>query len=102
VYAAACVAYEVLTSRVLIAGDARGEATMQSILDEHVSPQPGATALARLERSKVHGARLAPLAELLRAAIARDPKRRPTAARLRAGFAAIAPDLLVLPWPIVT
>ena len=41
-----------------------------------------------------------PLAELLRAAVAREPKRRPTAARLRAGFAAIAPDLRALTWPI--
>jgi hypothetical protein len=44
--------------------------------------------------------RLGPLAELLRAALARESKRRPSAARLRAGFAAIAPDLRSVAWPI--
>jgi len=91
VYAAACVAFEVLTNRVLIGGD-----SIKAVLDQHFSKQPGGELLARLERTR----RFAPLAELLRAAIARDPKRRPTAARLRAGFNAIAPDLRTQAWPI--
>ena len=91
VYAAACVAFEVLTNRVLIGGD-----SIKAVLDQHFSKQPGGDLLARLERTR----RFAPLAELLRAAIARDPKRRPTAARLRAGFNAIAPDLRTQAWPI--
>jgi serine/threonine protein kinase len=91
VYAAACVAFEVLTNTVLIRGD-----TMKDVLDQHFSKAPGLAVLTTFERAK----RLAPLAELLRAAVARDPKRRPTAARLRAGFAAIAPELRTLVWPI--
>jgi eukaryotic-like serine/threonine-protein kinase len=91
VYAAACVAYEVLTGNVLIHGE-----TMQAVLDEHCSKQPGAAPLARLERTR----RFAPLAELVRAAVMRDPKRRPSVARLRAGFAAIAPELRRQQWPV--
>jgi hypothetical protein len=92
VYAAACVAFEVLTNTVLIGGD-----TLKVVLDGQLAKHPGATVLAKLEKKP----RLASLAELLRAAVTRDPKRRPTAARLRAGFAAIAPDLRSLAWPIV-
>jgi hypothetical protein len=44
----------------------------------------------------------APVAELLRAAVVRDPQKRPTISRLRAGFAAIAPDLRNLDWPLST
>lgn len=91
VYAAACVAYEVLTNSVLMSGDA-----LQKVIDRHFASQPAADTLAKLDRTP----HLAPLAELLRAAVSRDPKRRPTAARLRAGFAAIAPDLRRLRWPI--
>jgi hypothetical protein len=91
VYAAACVAFEVLANRTLMTGD-----SIKAVLDQHFTRQPGGEALARLERIR----RFAPLAELLRAAIARDPKRRPTAARLRAGFNAIAPDLRTQSWPI--
>jgi hypothetical protein len=91
VYAAACVAFEVLTNHVLIGGD-----SIKAVIDQHFSKQPGGELLSRLERNR----RLAPLAELLRAAITRDPKRRPTVARLRAGFGAIMPDLRVEPWPV--
>ncbi len=91
VYAAACVAYEVLTNQVLIHDE-----TLKGTIDQHFTTQPGAPALAALERMP----RLAALAELLRAGVARDPRRRPTAARLRAGFSAIAPDLQSLAWPI--
>lgn len=91
VYAAACVAFEVLANRVLMQGD-----SIKAVLDQHFTRQPGGELLTRLERIR----RFAPLAELLRAAIARDPKRRPTAARLRAGFNAIAPDLRTQSWPI--
>ncbi|HTR52652.1 MAG TPA: hypothetical protein VMJ10_18180 [Kofleriaceae bacterium] len=91
VYAAACVAFEVLTNTVLIRGD-----TIKAVLDQHFSKQPAADVLARLERTRG----CAPLAELLRAALARDVRRRPTAARLRAGFAAVAPDLRRLAWPL--
>src|SRR5438477_612313 len=91
VYAAGCVAYELLTGAVLFAGD-----SVKAVIDQHFAKQPAVATLARLERTR----RFAPLAELLRAALARDPRRRPSAGRLRAGFAAIAPDVLSMRWPI--
>jgi hypothetical protein len=91
VYAAACVSFEVLTNEVLIRGD-----SLKAVIDQHFTRQPASTVLASLERAP----QLASLAELLRAAVARDPKRRPTVARLRAGFAAIAPDFKNLAWPL--
>jgi hypothetical protein len=92
VYAAASMAYEVLTRHILFDGE-----TMQQVLDQHFEAVPGRDVLARLERSS---SRIGPLAQLLRAAVSRDPKRRPTMSRLRAGFAAIAPDLRSLKWPL--
>ncbi|MEO8553005.1 MAG: serine/threonine-protein kinase, partial [Kofleriaceae bacterium] len=91
VYASACVAYEVLTGGVLFPGD-----TVKEVLDQHFTKQPAHERLARMERTRT----LAPLAELLRAALSREPTRRPSAARLRAGFKAIAHDLTPLAWPI--
>ncbi|HEY5924698.1 MAG TPA: protein kinase [Kofleriaceae bacterium] len=90
VYAAACVAFEVLTHVVLMDGD-----NLKDVMGQHFAKQPGADGLARLER-----ARNASLAELLRAAVSRDPKKRPTATRLRAGFAAIKPELAAQHWPL--
>lgn len=91
VYAASCVAYEVLTRRVLFGGD-----SVKQVLDQHLVKQPAADVLSRMQRTRS----LAGLAELLRAALAREPKRRPSAARLRAGFKAIAPELSRVAWPI--
>ncbi|HEY4239376.1 MAG TPA: hypothetical protein VGM88_06145 [Kofleriaceae bacterium] len=91
VYAAACVAYELLANQVLVGGE-----SVKEVVDQHLSKTPGAAPLAALERDP----RLRPLAELLRAAVSRDASRRPTAARLRAGFAAISPDLRGLSWPL--
>ena len=91
VYAAACVAFEILTDSVLIRGD-----SLKAVIAEHFTEHPGAAILARLEKQP----RLGPLAQLLRAAVSREPKRRPSAARLRAGFAAIAPELRSLTWPV--
>ena len=91
VYASGCVAFEVLAQSVLVAGD-----NLKEVIDQHFAAQPGAEVLARMQRTPA----LAPLAELLRAAVSRDPKRRPTISRLRAGFAAIAPELATQRWPI--
>ncbi len=91
VYAAACVAFQVLTQSLLIRGD-----NLKEVIDQHFAKQPAADVLGQLARDR----KLASLAELVRAAVARDPKRRPTVARLRAGFAAIAPELRTLRWPI--
>ncbi len=93
VYAAACVAFEVLTNQVLIRGD-----SIMQVIDQHFVDSPGGPVLSQLAKDP----QLTPLADLLRAAVSRDPKKRPTAARLRAGFAAIAPDLARLAWPIAS
>ncbi|HEV7555319.1 MAG TPA: protein kinase, partial [Kofleriaceae bacterium] len=66
IYAAACLAFEILTNTALIRGD-----TLQRVIDEHFAPQPGAAVLSRLARVR----HLAPLGELLRVAVSRDPKR---------------------------
>ena len=91
VYAAACVAFELLTNQHLIPGE-----TLKAVLDQHFSKQPGNETLARLGKNR----RLSSFVELMQVAVARDPKRRPTVARLRAGFAAIAPELRDLSWPV--
>jgi hypothetical protein len=91
VYAAACVAYEVLTGKILIDSD-----TVKGVLDQHFSSNPGNATLATLARTP----RLAPLAELLRTTLIRDHRRRPSISKLRAGFAAVARDLRTLAWPL--
>ncbi len=91
VYAAAAVAHEVLTGSLLFAGD-----SLQDLLAQHFSAQPGKDALIALSRRR----ELAPLADLFKAALARDARKRPTIARLRAGFAAIERDLRKLHWPL--
>ena len=91
VYAAACVAFEVLTNSVLIRGS-----TLQSVIDQHFTAQPGAAVLAAYARDR----RFQPVADLLRATIVPDPARRPSASRLRAGFAAVRRELRALPWPL--
>ena len=91
VYAAACVAFEVLTNSVLVGGD-----SLQAVIDGHFAAQPGAATLAPFARDPG----LAGFVALIQAAVIRDPNRRPTAARLRAGFAAIARDLAKRRWPL--
>src|SRR3569833_1934573 len=91
VYASGCVAYEVLAGSVLFGGD-----SVKEVLDQHFSMQPAADRLAMMTRDR----KLAPLAELSRATLSREPTRRPSAARLRAGFKAIAHDLVNAPWPL--
>nr|MBA3465319.1 protein kinase [Deltaproteobacteria bacterium] len=92
VYAAACVAFEILTDTVLFRGE-----TINELIAEHFADAPGAAVLAMLDRNR----RLAPFGALLRAALTRDAKKRPTIARFRLGFSAIMPELSTLPWPIV-
>ena len=91
VYAAACVAFEILTDSVLIRGDSLNE-----VIAEHFAEVPGSAVLARLDNQP----HLAPLGQLLRTAVARDAKQRPTITRLRAGFAAISRDLNSRSWPL--
>jgi len=81
----------VLTGSVLFGG-----ASVKEVLDQHFTKQPAADRLAKMTRDR----KLAPLAELLRATLSREPPRRPSAARLRAGFKALAHDLVNAPWPL--
>ena len=92
VYAAACVAFEILTDTVLVRGE-----TINEVIAEHFADVPASAVLASLARNP----RLAPLGALLGAALTRDAKKRPTISRLRLGFSAIMPELSTLPWPIV-
>jgi len=91
VYAATAVAFEVLTGGLLFQGE-----SLQELLAQHFSAQPAHEPLSALARRR----ELAPLADVFRAALSRDARKRPTMARLRAGLAAIERDLRTLEWPL--
>jgi eukaryotic-like serine/threonine-protein kinase len=91
-YAFACLAYEILTGRILVGGD-----SLTQILTQHLSGRAGQGPIERL--AEAH-ADLAPLAEALLAALARDPAHRPSTRRLRDVFHAAAPALARRPWPL--
>jgi eukaryotic-like serine/threonine-protein kinase len=92
VYAFACLAFEVLTARALVDGP-----TLQQIIHAHIAGRAVTLAERALARPEV-----ATAGALLGAALSPLPERRPTIARLRAGFAAVAPDLVRLRWPLAT
>ena len=91
VYALACLVYEILTHETLVVGESVSE-----VVATHLGGGAEARVRARLGRDR----RTAPLAELLGAALHRHSEQRPTAARLRAGLAAIRPELGRLSWPV--
>jgi hypothetical protein len=91
VYAFGCLAYELLTGEVLVTGD-----SLQAVLAQHLGGRAGKDALGRLARQRG----TAGLADLLAAALTLEPSQRPKIGRLRAGFAAVAPDLRDRPWPL--
>src|SRR6185437_3767752 len=91
VYAFGCLAYEILTGQVLVTGD-----SLSSVPGLHLSGRAGRDSLARMAKSP----RTASMAELLLAATAHDAAHRPSIARVRAGFAALAPDLRKQKWPL--
>lgn len=91
VYAYACIAYELLMGEPLVDAD-----NLTGLLALH----RGGGAQARVRTAMGRAPALAPLAALLEPALAVDPARRPTVARLRAGFAAIAPDYRRRRWPL--
>ena len=92
VYAFGCLAYEILTGEVLVDGE-----SLSAVLGRHLSGQASA-GLARLAAEPA----TAPLADLLAAALSHDAADRPPIAGVRAGFAAIAPDLAGQAWPLAT
>jgi hypothetical protein len=91
VYAFGCVAFETLTARELF----RAETEMSQIAMHvaHDGFPPGLLSL-----SKRPG--LAPLGEVLRSTLRRDPAKRPTAATLRKELARITPALESMKWPL--
>ncbi|HEY8042446.1 MAG TPA: serine/threonine-protein kinase [Polyangiaceae bacterium] len=91
VYAFGCVAFEVLTGRVLFEADS--EMTQIAMHVGHDGSPPGVKALARKPE-------LAPLAEVLFTTLRRHPADRPTAATVRKELARCAPALTRLAWPI--
>jgi hypothetical protein len=90
-YSFACLAFEILTGEVLVAGD-----SLTQILAQHLSGRAGRDALARLAAVTAMG----PLAHLLLAALSRDPAQRPTARALRDGIRTAATELSQHRWPL--
>lgn len=91
VYALACVLFEMLTGKVLIDGD-----SVREIVAKHLS----GAARARVRNSLGRDRRTTSIAEVLSAALDIRADRRPPIARVRAGVAAIAPELATVPWPL--
>jgi serine/threonine protein kinase len=90
-YAFAALAYELLTGHVLVTGE-----SMIAVVAAHIAGTAGREPLARLAAQPGLG----PVAELIIGGLARDADRRLTMAKLRAGFAALAPTLRARAWPL--
>ena len=91
VYAFACVAYEVLTARTLFQGG-----NEMALIAKHVSHDGRPDGVLDLARDN----RLAPLADVLAAALRRDPNQRASMQSLRKALAGISGMLAPLPWPL--
>jgi serine/threonine protein kinase len=96
VYAFACVAFEALTGRLLF--QAPSEMAQIAMHLAHDGFPPPLKALAA--HPKLSGSALSGLAELLFAALRRDPGERPTAAAVRKELTRLTPALSKRPWPI--
>jgi hypothetical protein len=92
VYAFTCMAFELLTSAVLVSGE-----SLKEVLDYHLEGKAAAFATAHFSRHP----EWAPLVELFRAGLSVNPEQRPPIQRLRAGFAAVVPELARQRWPLV-
>jgi hypothetical protein len=91
VYAFGCVAFEILTGRVLF--DAETEMMQIALHVGHDGFPPAVRAMTKQPA-------LAALAELLFTTLRRSPANRPTAAAVRKELARMAPALARLSWPI--
>jgi hypothetical protein len=90
-YAFGCLAFEVLTGRVLF--DAETEVAQVALhLAHNGLPEP-LRALAKIHE-------LAPVAELLSTTLRRRPAERPTATSVRKELIRVAPTLSRAPWPV--
>ncbi len=92
VYAFGCVAFEVLTGRVLF--DAPNEVAQIGLHVAHDGLPPPLRALGEHPE-------IAPLAELLHGTLRRDPRQRPTVQLLRARLRELAPTLAGVAWPLL-
>ena len=93
VYALSCLAFEILTRQPLV-----DSATLGAVLTLHRTGQAATRARNFFPR---HPA-LSRLAEVIAMGVHVDPAQRPTVGRLRAAFAALAPELIPLGWPLAT
>jgi serine/threonine protein kinase len=91
VYSFGCVAYEALTGALLF--DAENEVAQ---IAQHLAHDGLPEALAALG---ARDGRLAPLVDLVRGTLRREPRARPSATALRGSLRAIAPALARVPWP---
>ena len=91
VYAFGCLAFEVLTGKVLFQADS--EMAQIAMHVAHDGAPPPLAALAKRPG-------LEPLAQLLTSTLRRDARARPAAAAVRKELARIAPTLPAAPWPL--
>lgn len=92
VYAFGCLVYEVLFGRELF--DAESDV---AILTQHLQHDGDLPQLERLAQDP----ELRPLAEVLRASLRQDPRRRISIDEASAALGELAPRLLERPWPLV-
>lgn len=91
IYALACMAFELLTTRNLF--DAEDEMTLATHQVSHDGWPERLTALAR-------GPDYAQLAVVLAACLRRDPRDRPAASEVRSAFAKLRDELADSTWPV--
>jgi eukaryotic-like serine/threonine-protein kinase len=91
VYAAACIAAEMLTGTTIVNGDSLSE-----VVGIHMAGQAGRALIPALQR-----AGYSDMAQLFAPALDRDASKRPTAERFRRGFASLTPKIIAKPWPLV-
>ncbi len=91
IYAFGCVAFEILTGKVLFEAE-----TEMAQIARHVSHDGSPPLLSALATRK----ELAPLTALLTSTLRRNPDDRPTATKVRKELGRIAPALKTVAWPI--
>ena len=91
IYSFGCLAYEMLTCKVLF--DAPNEVTQITMHIAHDGDPEPIKAIAR-------NPEVGPLAEVLMTTLRRDPRERPTAEQLRKDLRAVASMVEDAPWPV--